>query len=129
MNAYIKIIIATFLFSLSPLFIRWIDLDAFSLLWCSSLIAAIVLLLKTVLQKRTKELMRFDKGLKLLLGLGLFTTINNSLFFSAIKITTIANAILTHYLAPVFVFIFGICQLLMKITMTQQAPVSLCQRQ
>ena len=49
-------------------------------------------------------------------GLGIFTTINNSLFFSAIKITTIANAILTHYLAPIFVFIFGLFLLKEKIT-------------
>jgi len=116
LNGYTKIIIATFLFSLSPLFIRWIDLDAISLLWAISIIVGIVLFSKTVIQGRIRELMRFDKGLKLLFGLGLFTTINNTLFFSSIKITTIANAILTHYLAPVFVLIFAVFLLKEKIT-------------
>jgi len=116
LNGYTKIIIATLLFSLSPLFIRWIDLDAISLLWASSLITGIVLLSKTVIQGRTSELMRFNKSLKLLIGLGFFTTINNTLFFTSIKITTIANAILTHYLAPAFVLILAISLLKEKIT-------------
>ena len=116
LNGYVKIAIAAFLFSLTPLFVRWIDLDAISLFWCSSLIAAFVLILKMIFQNRKTELIKFNKGLKILIGLGIFTTINNSLFFSAIKITTVANAMLTHYMAPVFVFIFSIVLIKERVT-------------
>ncbi len=107
MNGYAKIITAVLLFSLGPLLVRLIDLDAISILFCASLIAFIFLLLKLFVQKRTKEIFKLNKGVLLLIGLGIFTTINNSLFNTAIKTTTISNATLTHYLAPVFLVIFA----------------------
>jgi len=117
-NSQIKVALAAFLFSLSPLFIRRLDLDAYTLLWSSSLIVAVTLTIKTIIQGRTDELTKFDKAIAVLIGLGVFTTINNSLFFSAIKITTVANAMLTHYMAPVFVLIFGVLLIKEKVTKT-----------
>ena len=54
-------------------------------------------------QRRTTELLTLGRSAGTVAGLAIFFTLNNVLFISAIKVTTIANAVLTHYLAPVFV--------------------------
>lgn len=107
MNGYIKVIIAVLLFSLGPLLVKLIDLDGVSILWCVSITAVVFLTLRAVFEGGGQALLRFNKGIGLLLSLGIFTTINNSLFNTAIKTTTISNAVLTHHLAPVFLLIFA----------------------
>ncbi|MBN2454368.1 EamA family transporter [Candidatus Woesearchaeota archaeon] len=116
MDARAKIVIATVLFSLSPLFVKLISLDAVSILWAGMVIALAAIGIKLIIQKRTKELFSFRNNFLTLLGLGVFTAINNSLFTLSIKTTTIANAVLTHYLAPILVLVFGVFMLRERIT-------------
>lgn len=117
--SYAKIILATVLFSLSPLFVKLIDLDALSILWTLNLVAVVTLFARILLQGRSSHLLGFGKtGAGILLVLGLSFTINNALFNSAIKITTIANSVLTHYLAPVLVAVLGLFLLRERVTRT-----------
>jgi len=125
MNAYAKIVIAVMLISLMTLFVRLINLDALSIMWAGNLIGAMALTIKIIAQKRTKSLIKFDKGKIIFLALGIFYTTNNSLFYHATKITTIANALLTHHLMPIFILIFGLSLIKEKITKISVLAMSL----
>ena len=104
---YWKIIAATILFSVNPLLFKKISLGAIEILWTASLIAFLVLVTAKLAQRRAKELLTLGRSAGTVAGLAIVFTLNNVLFISAIKVTTIANAVLTHYLAPVFVVLFG----------------------
>ena len=108
-SGVIKIIIAATLFSFGPLFVKIIPLDGISILWTVSIIGSIALFLKIVIQKRLNEFFSLRRySLLLLVGLAVINMINNVLFNLSIKTTTVANAVLTHYLAPVFLLFFSI---------------------
>ena len=107
-DGHVKIIIATLLFSINPLLFRLLELDALNILWVVNLIASFVLFLNILIQKRISIIFKNNRSALTLLFLGIFFTVNNILFISSVKTTTIANAVLTHYLAPIFVFILGI---------------------
>ncbi len=104
---YWKIITATILFSVNPVLFKTISLGAIEILWTVNLVACLVLVTANVVQRRTKELLNLARSAGIVAGLAIVFTLNNVLFISAIKVTTIANAVLTHYLAPVFVVPFG----------------------
>jgi drug/metabolite transporter (DMT)-like permease len=105
---YWKIITATILFSVNPVLFKTISLGAIEILWTVNLVACLVLVAANVAQRRTKELSMLGRSTGTVAGLAIVFTLNNALFISAIKVTTIANAVLTHYLAPVFVVLFGV---------------------
>jgi drug/metabolite transporter (DMT)-like permease len=104
---YWKIITAAILFSVNPVLFKTISLGAIEILWTVSLIAFLVLVTANVVQRRTKELLALRRSAGTVAALAIVFTLNNVLFISAIKVTTISNAVLTHYLAPVFVVLFG----------------------
>ncbi len=104
---YWKIIAATILFSVNPVLFKAISLGAIEILWTVNFVAFLVLVTANVVQRRTKELLTLARSAGIVAGLAIVFTLNNLLFISAIKVTTIANAVLTHYLAPVFVVLFG----------------------
>ena len=104
---YWKIIAATILFSVNPVLFKTISLGAIEILWTVNFVAFLVLVTANVVQRRTKELLTLARSAGIVAGLAIVFTLNNLLFISAIKVTTIANAVLTHYLAPVFVVLFG----------------------
>lgn len=104
-----KIIVATILFSVSPLLVKILTLDAVSILWTVSLIGSVSLFLKILAQRRLNEFFSLRRyGLLLLVGLAVTNMINNVFFNLSIKTTTVANAVLTHYLAPIFLLLFSI---------------------
>ena len=106
-SGYLKIIGATLIFSFAPIVVKLIQLDAISLLWTINVAGVGFLLLRLVQKGRIRELLRPGKAVIVILALGLVFTINNALFLSAIKATTIANAMFTHYLAPFFLIFLG----------------------
>ncbi|MDP2647977.1 MAG: DMT family transporter [Candidatus Yanofskybacteria bacterium] len=109
MSGKTKIIVATILFSLGPLFVKTLPLDGITVLWSVSFVAIATLLIRMLVQKRLGEFWALKKTSFLtLVFLGILTTVNNSLFNLSIKATTIANAVLTHYLAPVFLLFLGL---------------------
>lgn len=107
-----RIAFATTLFSLNPSLFRLVSLGPLELFWTVNALAAVAL---TAHMLRRRELGAAWSALgarpRLLVALVAVFTLNNLLFISAIKVTTVANAVLTHYSAPVFVFLFGARQL------------------
>jgi RarD protein len=101
-KAHIKISVAALLFSLVPIVTKLVPLNAISIVWTINFFGASFLILKLLFEGRLKELLRPGKSLFIILLLGIFLTINNVLYLSAVKLTTISNAIFTHYLAPLF---------------------------
>ncbi|MBN1792975.1 EamA family transporter [Candidatus Woesearchaeota archaeon] len=116
MNGYLKIILATFLFSISPPIVKVISLDAISIIWAMNLTGVLVLTIRAIVHGRSKEVFDFKGNFGVVLLLGITTTINNVFFLTAVKTTTIANAMLTHYLNPIFVILFGYILLREKVT-------------
>lgn len=122
-----KIILATILFSLNPSVFRLIELDSLTMLWAVNLVAVLCL---AAMQPRRKlaGIVRMRSRAGALLILAAAFTVNNLLYISAIKITTVANSVLTHYSAPVFLFFFSFIFIREKITRSSFAALllSLC---
>jgi len=112
---YWKIVAATILFSVNPVLFKTISLGAIEILWAVNLVAFLALVTVNVARRRTKELLMLGRSAVSVAGLAIAFTLNNALFISAIKVTTIANAVLTHYLAPVFVVLLGMVLIKEKI--------------
>lgn len=103
---YIKIVAAILIWSSLGVFVRKIDLPNVCLIFYPALVAAVLqfLLLSTAgLLKKSVKADHDKKSILLLLLSPLCFIANTSLFYFAFKNTTIANAVLTHYIAPVFV--------------------------
>jgi drug/metabolite transporter (DMT)-like permease len=113
---YWKIITATLLFSVNPVLFKAISLDAIEILWTVNLVALLALVTANVVRRRTKELVSLRHSAGTVAGLAIAFTLNNALFISAIKVTTIANGVLTHYLAPVCVVLFAMLLIKEKAT-------------
>jgi RarD protein len=107
-TGYRKILAATLLFSVNPALFRLVELDAISMLWTVNALAVLALAPKASLLRRNTGILERSGGLVPLLLLGVSFTLNNTLFITAIKATTIANAVFSHYLAPVFLLILGL---------------------
>jgi len=76
----------------------------------------VFVLLWLFLKKETAKIKKSLPWRKELSLIGLFIGLNNGLFYTAIILTTVANAILTHYLAPILlVLIFAPIVLKQKI--------------
>jgi drug/metabolite transporter (DMT)-like permease len=115
--AFTKVILATVLFSFNPTLFRLIELPPAEIFWAVNILAVLVVLVYMALSGR---LTGFPAALRSWPGtfcvLGAVFTANNILFISAIKKTTVANAIFTHYLAPIFVSGLGLVFLGERIT-------------
>ncbi len=103
---YLKIITALLIWSSLGIFIRKVDLPNIGLIFYPSLIAGILQLLlvsQTGILKKTMKSGHNGKSTLLLLLIPISFLANSFLFYFALRNTTIANAVLTHYTAPVFV--------------------------
>lgn len=108
MKGYFYIIIAVLMWAIgSGLLAKMIQVPGVVLVSLASLLGALALFIKLVLEKKISKIIVTDKRIFLLLiVIGVAVAFSNGLFYSAIKVTTIANAVLSHYLAPLFVAIF-----------------------
>jgi drug/metabolite transporter (DMT)-like permease len=107
---YLKIITAILIWSSLGIFIRKIDLPNQCIIFYTATIAGVIqflLLISTGLLKKVKQSDRSPRNI-LFLVLAPFSFIANAmLFYFAFRNTTIANAVLTHYTAPVFVAVLA----------------------
>ncbi len=126
MSKYIKprtqIIIAMLIWGTLGLFVRGIELNSIEIAFFRASIGSLFLLIISVLnrEKINKEALR--KNLPILLVSGISLGINWATLFQAMKYTTIPNAILSYYMAPVFIIIFSFTILKEKINLKK----SLC---
>jgi drug/metabolite transporter (DMT)-like permease len=111
MNTHLKgslfIVLATFFFSTQTVLIRYIQTNLWTLLAYIHLIM-IVILLSIPLFKKDKSLYFIPKPYWILVLAAITSLINVFFAFHAIRITSYANAMFTHYMAPIFAFIIAI---------------------
>ncbi len=118
---YLKIITAIFIWSSLGIFIRKIELPNQAIIFYAATISGtlqLILLISTGLLKkaRVSDVSRRDS--LFLVASPLCFIANTMLFYFAFRNTTIANAVLTHYTAPVFVAILAPILLKEKIQKT-----------
>lgn len=104
--ASLYILLAIFLWSSLGIIIRLSGVEVHVLIFYSNVVAVIV---QAAILTR-KEFRKQIPGIRMLrypMILGVISLINTFTFYYAYKNTTIANAVLTHYTAPVIVAIFA----------------------
>jgi drug/metabolite transporter (DMT)-like permease len=104
-KGYLYVLSAVTIWAISSgLVIPFIKVSSFTLYSIGSFFGAISLLILLIIKKRVRESFTFSKKTFFyILITGLGVTINNGFFFFALKAGSVANATLTHYLAPIFV--------------------------
>jgi drug/metabolite transporter (DMT)-like permease len=105
---YLKIITAILIWSSLGIFIRKSGLSNISLICYQSAVAGILLLILLLTRREMKDALSSCTGIRSILVLLLVPAsflVNAILFYFAFTNTTIANAVLTHYTAPIFVAI------------------------
>jgi len=103
---YLKIIIAILIWSSLGIFVRKIDLSITGIIFYQAVVAGLIQILLLLTTGHLKNLHNINSSandivLLLLLPIGFIA--NTFLFYFAFIHTTIANAVLTHYTAPIFV--------------------------
>ena len=111
----VYILIAIFLWSSQGVFIRFSGVGVHTLIFCS-LVVAILIQGILLSGRRYRKAMPAFKELGYPLVLSLISLLNTFTFYYAYKNTTIANAVLTHYTAPVIVAFLAPLILKEKIT-------------
>jgi drug/metabolite transporter (DMT)-like permease len=125
---YIKIITAILIWSSLGIFIRKIELPNQCIIFYSALVAGVVQFMVLMASGIIKEERKKDSGARSALFLVLSPVCfiaNTMLFYFAFRNTTIANAVLTHYTAPIFVAIMAPLLLKEKIKGTTWAAITL----
>jgi drug/metabolite transporter (DMT)-like permease len=118
---YLKIICAILIWSSLGIFIRKIELPNECIIFYSAMIAGVIqfisLLVSGLLKEERQKKAEPGNTLFLLLSPLCFIA-NTMLFYFAFRNTTIANAVLSHYTAPIFVAIMAPLLLKEKIKRT-----------
>lgn len=95
------IIAAMAVFGFMGIFIRFLNLPAHVIVFFSFFFTGIILFVFFLIKDR--KILFVKKYLLILALMGLFNILNNVFYFQAFANTTISNAVLTHYTAPIFV--------------------------
>lgn len=99
----VLIIVAMMMFGFYGVALRGIQASALTVLFFNQVFGTIALFFVVVKQKGFKI-----QGFGLFItGLTIAAVLNDFMYFNALKLTTIANAVLTHYTAPIFVAILA----------------------
>ncbi len=126
MKNYLKIIAAMLIWSTWGPMIRWLALPPVIVLFYTSLIASFTV--PTILAVRGEmNLGGVSKAWWVFVLLALSSITNNITYFYALGHTTVANAVFTHYTAPLFVALlapFVISERLQKVTILS-LPIAL----
>jgi drug/metabolite transporter (DMT)-like permease len=103
---YFKIITAILIWSSLGIFVRKIDLPNIGIIFYPAVIAGSIQLLSLFSTGQIKGAVKVNnnpQNIFFLILIPIFFIANTLLFFYAFRNTTIANAVLTHYTAPIFV--------------------------
>ncbi len=103
---YLLLIISVLIFSSMGLFVRMISVSGLVIYFFAALISTLIF--GFLLFREGKLKIFFTKrSLLIPILIGLFAAINNSTYFYAFQLTTIANATFAHFLFPIFILIFS----------------------
>jgi drug/metabolite transporter (DMT)-like permease len=103
---YLKIITAILIWSSLGIFVRKIGIPTIRIIFYPATVAGILQLILLLMSGQIKRPMSIKGGYRYvvyLLSVPIFFITNMFLFFFAFRHTTIANAVFTHYTAPIFV--------------------------
>lgn len=104
-NSRLKIIVAMLIWSTLGVFIKGIELSSIEIALFRAIIGSIFLILLGLITKQEFDKEVIKKNLGILLFSGLALGINWILLFESYKNTTISNAILSYYMAPIIIVI------------------------
>lgn len=107
MKSTLKIISAMVIWGSIGIFVKNIDLPSIETAFLRAIIASIFLSVVFFFTKNDFDKLIFKKNLKLLIAAGISIGLNWVLLFQAYQYTTISNATLSYYLAPVIVIILS----------------------
>lgn len=116
MKSTIQIIISMLIWGSIGIFVKYIELPSLEIAFLRAVIAAAFLLIIGIFSRRKNKSMFSRKNLLLLLASGAAIGLNWVLLFQAYKYTTISNATLSYYFAPVFVILLSPIVLKEKLT-------------
>jgi drug/metabolite transporter (DMT)-like permease len=125
---YLKIICAILIWSSLGIFIRKIELPNECIIFYAAMIAGVIQLISLLVSGLLKEERRKNTETRSALFLVLSPlcfVANTMLFYFAFRNTTIANAVLSHYTAPIFVAIMAPLLLKEKIKRATWIAISL----
>ena len=103
---YIKIAVAAIIWGSVSLLVRTLELPVLIMVFYRFLFA-VAAALSVLVFSRSSFKIRTKKNLSLLILSGFFLTLNWVFFFYALVLTTVANAVLVTYTAPILVAIFA----------------------
>lgn len=116
MNAKLKIITAMLIFGSIGPFVKEINLSSSELAFFRGIIGSIFLICASLFIKQKLSVKSVKENLVLLILSGTAVGLNWILLFQAYKYTTISNATLSYYFAPIFVIILAPFVLKEKLT-------------
>lgn len=116
MNAKLKIITAMLIFGSIGPFVKEINLSSSELAFFRGIIGSIFLICASLFIKQKLSVKSVKENLMLLILSGTAVGLNWILLFQAYKYTTISNATLSYYFAPIFVIILAPFVLKEKLT-------------
>ncbi len=106
-KAKFNIIVSMIIWGSIGIFVREIALSSLQIAFFRALIGSIFLIIVILVKKIKIDKNRLKKNILFLLLSGIALGVNWILLFQAMRFTTISNAILSYYFAPVFIVLFS----------------------
>lgn len=116
-KARLKIMVAMLVWGSVGIFVKEIELSSIEIAFYRSIIGCIFIFILSLINKEKFNFQEIKKDIKLLLASGISLASGWVLLFQGYKYTTIGNATLSYYIAPVFIVILSAVLLKEKITL------------
>lgn len=123
MKSTIQIIISMMIWGSVGIFVKYIDMPSLEIAFMRAAIAACFLLFFGIFNRKKNKSTYSRRNLLLLIGSGAAIGLNWVLLFQAYKYTTISNATLSYYFAPVFIILLSPIVLKEKFTFVKLLSV------
>lgn len=119
MNAKFKIIISMLIFGTIGVFVKHVEMPSSAIAFLRAVIGSLFLVFASFFVKQKLSLNAIRQNFILLFISGAAIGVNWILLFEAYKYTSVSNATLSYYFAPVFVIILAPLVLKEKLTITK----------
>lgn len=107
MQSILQIIVSMIIWGSIGVFIKYIDMPSLEIAFLRAVVAAAFLLIVGIFNRKKNKSQYGRKNLLLLIASGAAIGLNWVLLFQSYKYTTISNATLSYYFAPVFVILLS----------------------
>lgn len=107
MQSILQIIVSMIIWGSIGVFVKYIDMPSLEIAFLRAAVAAAFLLIVGIFNRKKNKSQYGRKNLLLLIASGVAIGLNWVLLFQSYKYTTISNATLSYYSAPVFVILLS----------------------